>query len=92
LLDAAPAPGRVMAMPKDIAPTPIINPLVPDELLVQVLCGLIDETVAIERGRLAAAARSPEERRGLLVPAFATTPPTTPPLVRRCGPMPWHEP
>jgi len=47
-------------------PPPLVDPDVPDELWFAVFCGAIDEISAIERGRLAASARSEEERRAIL--------------------------
>jgi len=53
-------------MPNHTPAQPVIDPRVPDELLVPVLVEQITETEAIERGRRAAAARDNQERRKIL--------------------------
>jgi hypothetical protein len=71
----------------------LIAPGVPDELWFSVFCGALDESTAIARGLLAAAATSAEERRKILVGTFDSTHRTAPPAgYRPCGPPPWHEP
>jgi hypothetical protein len=74
-----------------------ISRAVPPELWLAVLCGVLDEDVAIARGLLAAGTTSPEERRRVLFAVagdFDTTLTSTPPApgYRPCGSPPWGEP
>ncbi len=81
-------------MPTHPIDPPVIDPRVPDELLIAVLTSQLDESIAIERGHRAAKAQTEKERRTSLFPPVPTAPssddrqPTRLPL----GPMPWFEP
>lgn len=76
--------------------SPPISPLVPTELVVQVLVDQITESEAIERGRRAARAGTEEERRAILfpVPESRKSPMLSPAQRpwRPCGSPPWGEP